>query len=424
MSTTESAVTVGGTSSSTTLAEDRDYLSRQLITCIGNKRSLLDPIQQAVLYVSRRLGSPRLRILDAFAGSGVVSRLFKQYASELISNDLEEYARVIAECYLTNRSSVPFDELRDWHERIVKSAAALPVRDGFVRRLYAPADDRSIQPGERAFYTVDNAMRIDSLRWLIDQAPHGLRSFLLAPLLSEASIHANTSGVFKGFYKDDRGIGCYGGKNRDALRRILGPVELPFPLFSRFECAVRVCQADANVLVRQLKGLDLAYFDPPYNQHPYGSNYFMLNLIVANREPQRISDVAGIPTDWQRSRYNRRREAAAALEDLIDHTDASHILISYNSEGFISREAFTELLARHGKVRVMEMTYNAFRGSRNLRKRPMYVREQLFLLERSSRFRPTTDSRPLAGRNAQMRPTPHDFNGDDHVAQSTFASGD
>jgi len=31
--------------------------------------------------------------------------------------------------------------------------------------------------------------------------------------------------------------------------------------------------------------------DPPYNQHPYGSNYFMLNLLADYREPADVSAV-------------------------------------------------------------------------------------------------------------------------------------
>src|SRR6266545_1474829 len=55
-------------------AENSDYLSRQLITYIGNKRALLGPIVRAVEQVKRRLGKNRLRVVDAFSGSGVVSR--------------------------------------------------------------------------------------------------------------------------------------------------------------------------------------------------------------------------------------------------------------------------------------------------------------------------------------------------------------
>ena len=46
---------------------------------------------------------------------------------------------------------------------------------------------------------------------------------------------------------------------------------------------------------RQLELLDLVLIlDPPYNQHPYGSNYFMLNLICDYREPVEISAVSAI----------------------------------------------------------------------------------------------------------------------------------
>lgn len=364
------------------VAEDERFLRDQLITYIGNKRSLLHTLDEALKRVRKRLGKDRLRILDAFAGSGAVSRFFKQHSELLVSNDIERYARVIGDCYLANRSAIDFDALRHHHQRVAEAADSLPVRDGFIRRLYAPRRDDAIEPGERVFYTTDNAMRIDSLRHRIDSVPEEFRAFLLAPLLSEASVHSNTSGVFKGFYKNPGGVGQFGGRNRDALTRILGSIKLPFPVFSRFECDVDVRQADANEIVRTLTEMDAAYFDPPYNQHPYGSNYFMLNLIVSNEEPTEVSRVSGIAQGWQRSDYNNRSAAITALADLLDHTPASHLLISYNSEGFISREQFNRLLRPYGRVEVMETVYNTFRGSRNLRGRSIHVKEHLYLVER------------------------------------------
>jgi len=52
-----------------------------------------------------------------------------------------------------------------------------------------------------------------------------------------ASVHANTAGVFKGFYKDRRTqVGRFGGSGQDALARILGQVRIVPPVLSRFEC--------------------------------------------------------------------------------------------------------------------------------------------------------------------------------------------
>ena len=63
------------------MEENPRYLTEQLITYIGNKRTLLPMIGSGVKAVCKRLGKTRLSIFDAFAGSGVVSRYFKQYST-------------------------------------------------------------------------------------------------------------------------------------------------------------------------------------------------------------------------------------------------------------------------------------------------------------------------------------------------------
>ena len=359
------------------------YLSRQLITYIGNKRALLGPIGQGLVRVQRRLGRTKIAVWDAFAGSGVVSRFFKPHASRLVSNDLEGYAEVIARCFLANASEVD----RPWVHRLVGELNGAVDKThlprGFVRDMYAPEDEHGICPGERVFYTPENARRLDDYRRYIEALPLEARPLLLGPLLSEASVHANTAGVFKGFYKDKRtGVGRYGGVGEDALSRIRGRIVLEPPLLSRYECDVEVFREDANSLARGLRGIDLAYLDPPYNQHPYGSNYFMLNLLVAYRRPLVVSRVSGIPADWQRSGYNSKRKALALLEDLVRHTDAPFLMVSSSDEGFISRDAMRSMLRTYGRVDVLETRHPTFRGSRNLRNRAVHVTEQLFLLER------------------------------------------
>jgi adenine-specific DNA-methyltransferase len=364
------------------MAEDPDYLSRQLLTYIGNKRALLSHIGRALEQVKRRLGKPRLHVLDAFSGSGVVSRFLKAHSSFLISNDLEDYAAVTGRCYLSNRSAVDLravaQVVADCNARV---SAEMPP--GFIEELYAPRDEANITREDRVFYTKANARRLDNYRRLIDTAPCEMKDLLLAPLLSKASVHANTAGVFKGFYKNrETGAGQFGGSGSDALRRILGEIKLEVPVLSNFECDYQVHQEDANALAPKLRRLDLAYIDPPYNQHPYGSNYFMLNLLVRYERPHHVSRVSGIPTDWQRSGYNVRARALPLLGQLLRSLDAPFLLISYNNEGFISPEQMRALLGTLGSVDTFEVPYNAFRGSRNFDNRPIHVTEQLFLVER------------------------------------------
>jgi adenine-specific DNA-methyltransferase len=363
--------------------EHPDYLSKQLITYIGNKRSLLSHIDKAVSRVKARLSKTRLRVFDAFAGSGIVSRYFKRHAEWLVSNDLENFAAVAGRCFLRNHSSVDLVRLRNVVDDLNGQAERSEFAPGFIEHLYAPADESGISASDRVFYTRDNARLLDNYRRLLERVDPTYRDLLLGPLLSEASVHANTSGVFKGFYKDRAtGVGKFGGSNGDALVRIKGRIELDVPVLSRFECEVEVHQQDANTLAGQLRGLDLAYFDPPYNQHPYGSNYFMLNLLVDYQKPERISKVSGIPTDWQRSDYNVRSRCLNRLAELIGAVDASFVLVSFNDEGFIAPDEMRQLLTQIGKLEVIAIPYNTFRGSRNLRGRSIHVTEQMFLVEK------------------------------------------
>ncbi len=210
------------------LEEDPAYLTRQLVTYIGNKRALLGLIRCAVEDVRRRTGQDKLRILDAFSGSGVVSRMLKQYASELVVNDTEDYARVISECYLANRGSTPTDVLASTVGVLNRAVDDVgPASPGLIRRLYAPRDAAAIGPEDRVFYTPENADRLDTYRQLLEDEPPEIRSLLMGPLLSKASIHANTAGVFKGFYKDrGTGVGKFGGSGADALERITACITL------------------------------------------------------------------------------------------------------------------------------------------------------------------------------------------------------
>ena len=72
--------------------ENEDYLTKQILTYIGNKRSLLKFITKGVRLVQQKLGKDKLNIFDVFSGSGIVARYFKQYADNLFVNDLEKYS--------------------------------------------------------------------------------------------------------------------------------------------------------------------------------------------------------------------------------------------------------------------------------------------------------------------------------------------
>ncbi|OJF76067.1 MAG: DNA modification methylase [Treponema sp. CETP13] len=368
--------------------ENEKYLESQLITYIGNKRRLLEYIGKAIRLAQEKLPGKKLSFLDAFSGSGIVSRYLKSYASEIYSNDIEDYATIINKCYLSNHFERDEIELNNYYCSLKKKLNAIERQNtwfsGVISNLYAPKDDTNIKKGERVFYTKRNANYIDTARQIISEMPIEIQPYFIAPLLSEASIHANTAGVFKGFYKDkETGIGKFGGKKGDALSRITGAINCPFPIFSNYDCLVHILQDDINKIIKDIPLVDIAYLDPPYNQHPYGSNYFMLNIIANNRKPKHISPVSGIPQDWNRSVFNTKKKSLEAFSELVSLIKARFIIVSFNSEGFISLEKMTELLEQHGKVDIIKVAYNAFRGSRNLANRNKHLTEYIYLLEKT-----------------------------------------
>ena len=358
-----------------------DYLKDQIITYIGNKRKILPFIERSL----NQIGIKDYTFLDLFSGSGIVSRLAKVHgAKKIIANDLEYYSMVLNTVFLRNEegNKKEFEEMKN-------EILSKPLFEGWVCENYAPNDDNNIQRGERCFYTRENALLIDSYLEFLRQLPCEVAYMLLAPLIYEASVHTNTSGVFKGFYKNKQGIGQFGGEGKNALQRICGKIDPQFPVFCPNETENIIISADASTVVKdtkiveQAKGIDITYIDPPYNQHPYGSNYFMLNAIAKCKCPDEISKVSGIPKDWNRSIYNKRVDGVMQLLKDIENVDSKYVLLSYSSEAYLPIKDMVAELAKIGLItNLQEIDYNVFRGSRNLSNRPKKLQEYLITIRK------------------------------------------
>lgn len=361
--------------------ESKEYLSEQIITYLGNKRSLLKEIEKEIIKIKKKLKKEKIVSCDLFSGSGIVARMLKQHSSKIIANDLEEYSYLINKCYLSNKKDFNFDEYNKYLNYLNNKCATEPYI-GLITKNYAPKDENNITVNDRVFYTRDNAIFIDSFRKYIEEIPTPYRDFFLCQLITEASIHTNTSGVFKGFYKNrETGLGMYGGIGQNALKRIKGKIEIKVPVFSEYETEYVVTKMDAVELSKQVVS-DVVYIDPPYNQHPYGANYFMLNVIINNEITSNISKVSGIPDNWNHSTFNYKKTALDSFEEIIRNLKTSYIVISYNNEGFITYEQMVQMLKKYGKVETRRIKYNAFRGSRNLSGRDLYTNEYLFIVKK------------------------------------------
>lgn len=364
-----------------------DFVHQPMLTCIGNKRKMLGALEGLVNETRQRLGKERLDVLDAFAGSTVVSRMLTRHAHTIVSNDLEYYSALMLRCYLIKPPQDDRERVRMHIDRMNDLADHGPYHEGLVATHYAPKVTEDVKPGERCFYTRENALRIDTMRkYIADHVEPRLQPYCLSPLLVQASIRTNTGGVFKGFYKKN-GVGHFGGsKETRAIKRIMGALRVPQVVWSDSdEYTCTVYNEDANTLIDRLdQQFDLVYLDPPYNKHPYGSNYFMMNVIARNSlQTEGLSEVSGIPLDWNRSRYNSRSQAREAMKHLIDACmkRSRVILLSYNDEGILKQEDWDALLEPY-QVKRRYMEYAAYRASRNLQNRRKRVIETLYEINR------------------------------------------
>ena len=68
--------------------------------------------------------------------------------------------------------------------------------------------------------------------------------------------------------------------------------------------------------------------------------------------------------------------------ELCRELKAKYLLISFSSDGFISKEEMTDMLSSLGEVMVLDKEYNTFRGCRNLNSRDIHVKEYLYLVRK------------------------------------------
>ncbi|MCE5268581.1 MAG: DNA adenine methylase [Planctomycetaceae bacterium] len=357
-----------------------EYLFNQLIPYIGNKRKLLGLIHQSIGQTS----SPGGTLVDFFAGSGVVARLAKLLGYRVVTNDWEPYAEAINRCYIACNRPPAFESLGGYKQAI-ETLNALPPSVGWVTEHLCPRDDDHYDiKTDRMFYMRRNGMRIDAIREQIaawkaaGQLSADEQSCLLTPLVYQACYRSNTSGVFKGFHNG------WGGQTRTALYRIATDLHMDLPVFWDNGQANEVCREDAQSLAERLspREIDVAYLDPPYNQHPYGSNYHVLNSIVLWDKPPLSKGItrgtkAAIRLDWRterRSAYNYREEATAAYRRLLATINARYILTSYSTDGTIPLEELLKANVDRGHVSLEMQGYKRYRVStQRFSKKPMNV---------------------------------------------------
>ena len=139
----------------------------------------------------------------------------------------------------------------------------------------------TILPGERVYFSHKNAVMIDKIMYYVkNNIGKEYQKSFIGPLIVQASTNNNTNGQFSAYFKDEKKEkGKFGGKNSIDLQSILRPIEPMLPILTNGKANVKISQQDANDWIKTTGDLDLVYYDPPYNKHPYNIYYFLLDII-------------------------------------------------------------------------------------------------------------------------------------------------
>jgi adenine-specific DNA-methyltransferase len=307
-----------------------------VIKYIGSKRVLVPSLVQLVQSL------PSIRtVLDVFSGTSRVGHALKAAGYRVFANDHNAYAATLARCYVqADRADVVADA-----ERLIRELDALPGRAGYFTETFC-VQSRFFQP--------KNGARIDSIREeLVRKAlPSELEAVLLVALMEAADRVDSTTGVQMAYLKQ----WAARASNDLALR-------LPAVLERARHGKGAARQQDAIEFVAAHDG-DLAYLDPPYNQHKYLGNYHVWETLVRWDEPE-VYGVACKRVDCRerKSAFNSKGRFADAFASLVRRINARWLVVSFNDEGYLDRAAAEALLGERGVVHVIEHDHKRYVGA-------------------------------------------------------------
>jgi adenine-specific DNA-methyltransferase len=306
-----------------------------VIKYIGSKRRLVPVLGRLLDRSGARTA------IDLFTGTTRVAQEFKRRGAEVWGVDLARYSEAFARCYVeTDARTVDRRSLID----AVVELDALPGRDGYVTETFC----------RRArFFQPKNGRRIDAIRDAIADRHGGspLEPILITSLIEAADRVDSTTGVQMAYLKS-------------WAPRSYNDLELRVPtLLPGSGHAIR---SDAVAAARRLPAVDLAYLDPPYNQHRYFTNYHVWETLVAWDAPQAYG-VACKRTDARdpstKSRFNVRSEIGPALRATISAIRARLLVISFSDEGWVSLPELVAMGSARGHVRVLSFGSRRYVGA-------------------------------------------------------------
>ncbi|MBI2408658.1 MAG: DNA adenine methylase [Gemmatimonadetes bacterium] len=307
-----------------------------MIKYLGSKRTLLPILVNAV-----RADARARSVLDLFSGTARVGHALKLAGYRVVSNDHNAYAHTLARCYVES----DYDEVARDAEVLIGECNSLAGRPGYFTETFC---ERS------RFFHPKNGARVDAIRERLASLalPPELEAVMLVSLMEAADRVDSTTGVQMAYLKQ------WAPRAHNDLELRL-PAVLPRARAGKG----RALALDALDAARGVE-TDVAYLDPPYNQHSYLGNYHIWESLVRWDKPACYGVACKREDVRERtSRFNSKRLAEEALSAVIGAVRARTLVVSFSDEGFVTREWLEARLAERGAVATIERPYKRYVGA-------------------------------------------------------------
>ncbi|GIV01066.1 MAG: restriction endonuclease subunit M [Actinomycetota bacterium] len=306
-----------------------------MIKYIGSKRLLVPHIVRAAKALGAR------RVLDLFSGTARVGHALKREGFEVTANDHLTFAYTLAKCYVEADAR----KYRADAERLVRHLDEVgrkkPRRGYFTENFCVKA----------RFFHPKNGARIDAIREEIARLSLDptLEAIALVSLMEAADRVDSTVGVQMAYLKE------WAPRALDDLK-LRVPEILPGP--------GTAWKMEAKDAAAAFEG-DLAYLDPPYNQHSYMGNYHIWETLVRWDKPETYG-VAKKRIDCKayKSPFNSRKKIGQAFRGVLEALRCPYVVVSFNDEGYLPRSFLEAELSRFGHVEVVPIDFPRYVGAK------------------------------------------------------------
>ena len=307
-----------------------------MIKYLGSKRTLIPQIIETVRQVGRINSAT-----DLFSGTARVGHALKKAGFQVHSNDHNAYAATLARAYVQSDLETTGRQA----EKIIPELNKIKGEKGYFTETFCE---------QSRFFQPHNGVRIDAIREHIEKQDYdeNLKAVLLVSLMEAADRVDSTTGVQMAYLKN------WAKRSYNDLQlRMPDLIEQP----QNGPC--QAYQMEAIDAATHIKA-DLTYLDPPYNQHKYLGNYHIWESLVLWDKPE-VYGIACKRVDCRtrKSIFNSKPQFHQAMKDVIDALSSAYLVVSFNNEGYITRQDMEEMLSKKGVVQTLTVAYKRYVGA-------------------------------------------------------------